>query len=231
MSYTVNLIAKTSGFNCMANELFKLTFGHDLMWTDSRIREELEREPLLVNGAAVEYPHQWDVALPHLASGNGSLSFGILDLQDPVRLMALRQKMNWIVEHLDYFHVVEGLKVASELTGLPFDHDFIVDGEGGNWDDLDMEWHQLPYRPSDLVNRLCGEYNTARLWAAVCQYRDRGDAFAWYALRHHSIPWSGKTVEAALNELRLRLMANQDVKAPTGLPTRFELDRVLRDLP
>lgn len=226
MSYVVNLLQKSSGHGSMVDVLFHNLFGHHLLWTDERIRAELEGERLVVGGSLIEYPHQWNAALPHLATGTGTLTFGILDLQDPVKAQVIEAKLIWIANHLDYFHAVEGLKMAGQLVGLFFEHDFIVDGEGGSWDQLSDDWSQLPFKPKDHVYKLCDAWNVPRLWAAVTLFRQRNDEFSWHLLKHLTLPWSGKTVEASLQQCRdaLKDLGTHIV----GLPGDFELERALR---
>lgn len=227
MSYVVHVVQKSDGHGWMVDSLFKETFGHHLLWTDERIRAELQQgDRLVVGGSLIEYPHQWNEALPHLATGTGALTFGILDLQDPVKAKVLEAKLEWMVDHLDYFHAVEGLKMACQLVGMEFPFDFWVDGEGGSWDQLSDDWLQLPFKPKDPVYKLCDAWNVPRLWAAVSLFRQRQDAYAWFLLKHLTLPWSGKTVEASLQQCREALKAAGS--HIVGLPVQFELERALR---
>lgn len=222
----LNLVAKNAGYASVAESAFFERFGCHLMWTRHRVMEELSRpEQLIISGSRIRTVEEWDNANPHLRRGTGSIGIRIYDLANAAEVAVLRAKIAWIIEKQSWFSLIDGLSMVGSALGLHFDHDFIVDGEGGCWELLNKQWNELPYS-KDLVYQLAWGCNSPSLWAAVCQYRTRMDAFSWFMLKDETLPWSGQKVEAALAKCREAFAAAGN--PIDGLPNRFELERALR---
>lgn len=222
----LNLVAKSAGFAEVAEASFFENFRCHLMWTRHRVLEVLQdQDELVVAGSRIRSVADWDKANPHMKRGTGAIGFRIYEMADKAELAVLKSKVAWVMENQRWFSVIDGLDMVGAGLGMHFDHDFIVDGEGGSWDLLNKSWSELPYT-RDLVFQMAVGFNVPTLWAAVCQYRTRMDAFSWFMLKDETLPWSGLSVEAALAKCREAFVAAGN--PIDGLPNRFELERALR---
>lgn len=192
--YLIHVTAKP-GREEAINAFFQQELGEDfLIWTRAQIAARIravnagELESLAHLRGKLESIADWNLALPEMAEGHGSVLIADSEATlSPKQLIELRKYVLFIERHRQEFASIDGMDAAQMLLG----------GAGRKGIGV-----VAPDEPKSEIYILSVKYKRLELWTSYYRFRAEPTKATWEVLKSQIVPWrADRTVEALVSSI------------------------------
>lgn len=188
MGFYVNAYAKKDCYK-QINSLWKKQFGGFLIYTDYRVKKEIEYMHKNDQCLFIKSVKNWNDNFSILAVGRGQVflrAFGYDELrieEFKKENNELKEKVQFLLDNRFLFEKITGLQDAVDTLDMNINCDYIENGRNKNYEFNSFD--KLPQHHNDMVFNKCLQINNPDLWANYLEIKKEGlSPFFWDKTKH-----------------------------------------------
>lgn len=229
MGFYVNVKSK-KGCASQINKLWNIQFGDFLIYTPSRIKEEInfiQNDEKSKHLSYVNSVKIWNETFPIYKNGSGQVfirAFGY-DEEKSNKFKKenelIKNKIQFILDHRLLFSEISSLRDAIDTFDMDIKGDYIENGKLKYYDQ--PTFLNLPQKPKDNVFNKCLELNSPSLWQAYLNILDNGLNYEnWQNIRNYNVALNHSFSENSTIWQRCEKLAYIRDKENYGLYGRYQ---------